>query len=138
MEAARSELPRFLVENVDAAMEKQLHAFIASQVKNRRRTKALLELIVTSQHDEELRAQLADNVKTVRDVTARILRQDVDDPDVDLTLATLWGLALLHLLLEDRRPDSVMDDILERFAERRVTSSNGRSPKSTERRARSR
>lgn len=130
VEAARSDVPRFVVENVDAAMEKQLHTFITNQVKNRRRTRALLDLVLTSQNDEERRGQLADNVKTLRDVTARVLRRDVDDPDVDLTLATLWGLALLHLVLEDRRPDAVMDGILERFAERRVAVPNARPPKS--------
>jgi AcrR family transcriptional regulator len=119
VEAARRDVPRFLAENVDAAMEKQLQAFIASQVKNRKRTRAFIGLVMTSEDDDGLRAQLADNLKTLREVTALVLRRDADDPDIDIALATLVGLAIMHLVLEGKRPDAVTDALLDRVAKLR-------------------
>src|SRR5262249_41784473 len=85
VEVLRDEVPAFFAENTAAAREKQATAFVPTLGKNRKGTRDIVGLVVTSEHDEGLRKQLADDVETSRKITARMMRRQVGDPDVDLT-----------------------------------------------------
>lgn len=76
--------------------------FALRLAKDRERTRMLLGLIVESESDETLARSVQTGASAVRGLLARFLDTTEDDPDVDLTLATLWGLGLMHFVFRDR------------------------------------
>lgn len=84
-------------------------------VKNRARMRMLLGLVVAAEEDPKLARDMAEVVDVVRSLLERVLGKDADPTDVELALATLWGIGLLHLVLEDTRPDEATDKLLKRL-----------------------
>jgi len=72
-----------------------LDAFVRDRALNRR----LLRLLVEADGDAELCEALSDTRTGLRHVTARALGRPEADPDVDVAMGTLLGLAMQHLLL---------------------------------------
>lgn len=102
---------------LDDAGRRRAMGFVAKLAKDRGRTRTLLGLLATTGEDEALRKQMASHAKNIRGLVARLVGRDVDDPEVDLALATLWGLGLSHLVFEDRTAAET-DRLIERFYER--------------------
>jgi len=90
-------------------------AFAGRLAKDRERTRMLLGLIVESENDPALREVIARHAQMVRALLAGALELPEDDPDVDLLLATLWGIGLQHFVFRTTRPDSRTDEILDRL-----------------------
>ena len=74
-------------------------------------------LMAATDEEPALRREMAGHVQTLRGLVARLVDKPVDDPEVDLALATLWGVGLLHFVLEDRTAAQT-DRLLAVFAER--------------------
>ncbi|MBX3191487.1 MAG: TetR family transcriptional regulator [Labilithrix sp.] len=102
---------------LDAAGRRQAMRFVARLAKDRARTRTVIGLVAAAEEDAALRRQMADHVKTLRGLVAKLVERDVRDPDVDLALATLWGIGLMHLVLEDRS-DAETQRLLDRFLTR--------------------
>jgi AcrR family transcriptional regulator len=83
--------------------------------KDRARTRVLLGLVIEADDDPTLRAVIAENVQSLRALVALGMRRSPDDPEVDLGLATLWGLGIQHFLLRDVRSDAYTDELLSRL-----------------------
>lgn len=90
-------------------------AFVAALVADRERTRLLLSLALRARRDRGLRDLLLRHVAEVRSLLAAGMGRRADDPDVDLTLATLWGLAIRHLLAEDTGADPETADLVHRL-----------------------
>lgn len=113
-----SDLPSTLrKEALGKAQEARAYAvgMAARVVKNRARMRMLLSLVVASEEDPKLARDMAEVVDVVRKLLERVLGKDADPVDVELALASLWGIGLLHLVLEDSRPDEETDKLLKRL-----------------------
>lgn len=113
-----SDLPQTLrKEALGKVQEGRAYAvgMAARVVKNRARMRMLLSLVVASEEDPKLARDMADTVDVVRKLLERVLGKDADPVDVELALASLWGIGLLHLVLEDSRPDAETDKLLKRL-----------------------
>lgn len=102
---------------IDAAGRKRAMAFVAKLAKDRVRTRTILGLLAAADEDAELRKQVAANAESVRGLVARLVDREVGDPEVDLALATLWGIGLMHLVF-DKRSNAETERLLERFLAR--------------------
>ena len=113
-----SDIPETLRKEAQGkAQEARAYAvgMAARVVKNRARMRMLLSLVVASEEDPKLARDVADMVDVIRKLLERVLGKDADPVDVELALATLWGIGLLHLVLEDARPDAETDKVLKRL-----------------------
>jgi len=99
----------------DATTRERVTAFVTFLCKDRERTRMLLSLTLQAERDDELRAILLEQVQQLRLLQALGAGRHVEDPDVDLGLAALWGIALQHLLFHGARPDSRTDQLVERL-----------------------
>jgi len=105
----------------DAPTRQRVLALVGFLVKDRARTRFLLGLLLEGEDDPGLRALLVEHAGLARHLAARALgqrRHDADpgaDLDVDLMLATLWGLAIQHLLFAGTRPADVTDQLISRM-----------------------
>lgn len=86
-------------------------------VKDRPRTRMLLALLVEAGDDPKLRDTMAGGFAELRKLVATSLDIDPDHPDAYITVATLWGLGLQHLLLEGKVDDAHTDALLRRLAD---------------------
>jgi AcrR family transcriptional regulator len=102
--------------DADAPMRERVMRLVSFIVKDRSRTRLMLALLLAAEEEPELRAVMADNARQVRALLARGMGRsaspDADDPEVDLALATLWGLGLQHLLLRGERDDDYTDRLV--------------------------
>ena len=96
---------------------KRAMSFVAKLAKDRERTRTIIGLMAATDEEPALRREMAGHVQTLRGLVARLVDKPVDDPEVDLALATLWGVGLLHFVLEDRTAAQT-DRLLAVFAER--------------------
>jgi DNA-binding transcriptional regulator YbjK len=90
-------------------------AIIGFLIKDRERTRMLLGLLVEAEEDPALRAVLIENFGQLRQLLARALERAADDPDVEIAIATLWGLGLQHLMWGDHRPEAATDRLVDRL-----------------------
>ena len=90
----------------------------AKLARNRGRTRMLLGLLVELEHEPGLRATMQEGFFQLRRAFSLVMGREEDDPDVDLAIATLWGLGLQHLLLEGQRSDAETERLFARLAER--------------------
>jgi DNA-binding transcriptional regulator YbjK len=90
-------------------------AMVAWIIKDRERTRMLLGLLVEAEEDAALRAVLLESFGQLRQLLARALHRAPEDPDVEIAIATLWGLGLQHLLWGEHRPEAATDRLVERL-----------------------
>lgn len=90
-------------------------AFVAKLAKDRTRTRTLVGLLAAMEEEPALRREIAGHVATLRKLVAALVGKPDSDPDVDLALATLWGVGLLHFVIEDRTAAET-DQLLAHFA----------------------
>lgn len=114
VELLRAELPAEIVPLF--SRRKAAMVFVRKLVKNRARTRTLLGLVVAADEDPALRKRLVDNAGRLRKLVAGFVDRDVEDSDVDIVLATLWGLGLMHLILDERDEETTVARV-ERFEE---------------------
>ncbi|MFO0626124.1 MAG: TetR family transcriptional regulator [Polyangiales bacterium] len=70
-------------------------------LEDRARTRMMLGLLVESEDDPALRTVLRENSGFLRGAAALALGRATDHADVDIVLATLWGLGIQQLFYED-------------------------------------
>lgn len=92
-------------------------AFAARLAKDRQRTRMLLGLLVEADADPTLAESLEQNAALVRKLVARFMSREEADADVDLALATLWGLGLQHLVFARTRSEQDTDRLVARLGE---------------------
>lgn len=117
VETLRRDLTGLVGPGDEAALRGRALGFVGRLVKDRARTRTMLGLVVNAQEDETLRKQLADNAVALRGLVATFMGLPAEDPDVDIVLATFWGVGLMHLVLEGRRTDADTDRVLGRLDE---------------------
>lgn len=109
------ELGPLLAKHAGATLREKFIAIASRVAKNRGRTRILLALVVEMEHDATLRTELAERVEGLRALFASIMQRKPGDPDVDLAVATAWGLGLQHLILEGRRSDAETERLFDRL-----------------------
>lgn len=102
---------------IDAAGRRSAMRFIGKTVKDRARSRTVIGLLAAADEEPALRSAMAARIQSLRALVAKLVDKPVTDPDVDLALATLWGIGILHLSLKDRSAAET-DRLLARFAER--------------------
>ncbi len=85
----------------DQAVRDRVRRLLRAQMEDRARTRMMLGLLVESQDEPALRAVLRENSGFHRGAAALALGRTADHPDVDIVLATLWGLGIQQLLYDD-------------------------------------
>ncbi len=126
VERLREELPSFagVMEGAEGARaklgaqgRKGVMTFVGKLVKDRHRTRAVVGLVAAADEEPALRREMAAHVQSLRRLVAGLVDKPVDDPEVDLALATLWGVGLLHFVLGDRTAAET-DRLLAHFTAR--------------------
>jgi AcrR family transcriptional regulator len=118
VELFRDDIPQGLLEELHGRADEvraKVLRFAGTVVKNRSRMRMILGLIVAAEEDPQLRERMAENVLLVRRVLGKLLGKSVKDPDVDLTMALLWGIGIQHLVLEGKQDELATDRLLERL-----------------------
>jgi AcrR family transcriptional regulator len=115
-EAARQEFARVMARaaHLDAAELRSLFfAHARTTMKDRRRTRVLITLLIESQEDPEVAQVLEERGAGQRAMAAMLLGRTPDDLDVDIVMGALQGIGLQHLI---RRVDTRrIDDIVARL-----------------------
>ncbi|APR79773.1 Putative transcriptional regulator [Minicystis rosea] len=90
---------------------------LKSTAKDSDRTRVLLSAVLASVENRELQEQLVQSASIVRLLIAGGMGAgyEADGEDVELILATLWGLGITHLVHRDLRPAERADALLERL-----------------------
>lgn len=121
VERLRDEVPSLPVlasgarASLGAAGRKRALSFAGKLAKDRGRTRTLIGLLAAAEEEPALRRAMAGHVDSLRKLVATLVDKPAGDPDVDLALATLWGIGLLHLVIEDRTAAET-DRLVARFA----------------------
>jgi AcrR family transcriptional regulator len=97
-----------------APLRLQALALVGFMVKDRARTRMLIGLLQEAQEDEAVHQLLMQRWQRVRALVAGGMGRDPEDPDVEIALATLWGLGIRHLLLGQ---DADTDRLVARLAD---------------------
>lgn len=118
-EAIARELQEFLgahaFPTADDGIRERVLALVTLLTKNRERTRMLLALMVEADDDPALKAVMIESVGFIRGLVALAMRRPLEDPDVDIALATFWGLGLQHLLLSEKRGEVYTDRLIARM-----------------------
>lgn len=85
----------------DQSVRERVLMLLRPLLEDRARTRMMLGLLVESEDDPALRAVLRENSGFIRGAAALALGRTVDHPDVDIVLATLWGLGIHQLVHDD-------------------------------------
>ncbi|MEW5742039.1 MAG: TetR/AcrR family transcriptional regulator [Myxococcota bacterium] len=108
---------RRLAEKVAGSERAVIEAVAINQVRtlirDKRRIRALLSLLVQGFEDPDILKTLEERGLTNRVFLASFLGRDPDDPDVELAFATLRGLAIQNLL--HRYDVKRVDELVARF-----------------------
>jgi AcrR family transcriptional regulator len=80
-------------------LAESLSAFTTTLIGDRRRTRTLIGLLVASEEDAELRAQMLEGVLALRAVMEQVIGVPPGDPAAAVLQATIWGLSVQHLLM---------------------------------------
>lgn len=99
------------------SVKRQGLALAGRLVKDRQRTRMLLGLLVEADAEPKIAASIEQNAALVRTLVAGLMGRGEDDADVDLALATLWGLGLQHLIFARTRSERETDRLVARFGE---------------------
>lgn len=116
-ELLAAEVAPLLSEAGSPGFEQRFLALGARLAQNRGRTRMLLGLLVEIEREPSVRAHLQEGFGQLRRAFGLAMGRKEDDPDIDLVIATLWGLGLQHLLLEGRRTDEETARLFHRLAE---------------------
>jgi AcrR family transcriptional regulator len=91
--------------------------FVKSLAADRERTRMLLGLLVEADEEPELRRAMNEGARFARSTLAHVVDRSPDDPQVELLLATLWGLGIQHYLRGDSEESSAhLDTMLEQVS----------------------
>ena len=121
LDLALADLVRFLggkdfARAGDDARDRAL-AVVSHLVENEARSRILVGLLVEADGDETLRQTLLAKWGELFPVVAAFFGRTVDDPDVDLLLAALWGIGIQKLLLGPRRTRAQTERLLGRLVD---------------------
>lgn len=105
VESVGAEVLALVQDTGDEDRGRLLNAFTTAVVGNRQRARTLIGLLIASEELPELREQLVQGVLGLRSVMAQLLGVPEGDPAATILQATLWGLAIQHLLLEGRQSE---------------------------------
>lgn len=105
-----------------------LRALTTAVIGDRKRTRILIGLLMASEEDKKLRRQLQDGILGLRQVMAHALGSKPGDRAPAMLQATLWGLALQHLLLDGQTDAELAADIAHTASHFRF---EGLAPKAT-------
>lgn len=112
-------LRAFYGESAGAAPTQTVRGRVLSLLRplleDRARTRMLLGLLVESGDDPELQKVIRENTGFLRGTVALAMGRPVEDPDVDIVLAALWGLGIQQLVLGETRDAAQSERILERL-----------------------
>lgn len=106
---------KFSAERGDVPLRRRVADLASVLIKDKQRTRMLLGIIVEADTDPALREGLLRGVTFTKNVLARVLERQVDDPDVEIALALFLGLGLLNLAHAGTRSDSQTDAMLDRL-----------------------
>jgi AcrR family transcriptional regulator len=114
----RAELAAFFASagwpGADATTRERVTALVSFLVGDRERTRLLLTLALKGRDDPELHALTVSHARSVRELLARGMG-DRSTEEIDLALATLWGIALQHVVFEGERDDDYTEALVRRF-----------------------
>ncbi len=102
-------------ERTEVPLRRRVANLATVLIKDRQRTRMLLGLVVEADTDPALREGLLRGVTFTKNVLARVLERQVDDPDVEIALALFLGLGLLNLAQDGVRADAQTDALLDRL-----------------------
>jgi AcrR family transcriptional regulator len=114
-ERARGEIVRLVARSArldEAERHELFFAQIRAVMKDKKRTRILLGLIIEAQQDPELAGLLIERAMGPRVVVAALMNRAPDDLDVEIALATLRGIGLHNLIENDPKHT---DLLIERF-----------------------
>jgi AcrR family transcriptional regulator len=111
------EVARLMASGSSEAIAEALIELTRGLVKNRRRTRILIGLLVASEEDKALRKQLVESVLAVRSVVEQVLGLPEAHPHAALLEAVLLGVGVQHLLLEGHPREAQTDQLLATIAE---------------------
>src|SRR6185295_7440530 len=100
----------------DASTRSKALALLGFLIKDRQRTRFLLGLILEAEEDPKLKELMIANAGQAKALLSMGLGGKVDGPDLDLVMATLWGLGIQHLLFADARSDDYTDKLIARLS----------------------
>lgn len=101
----------------DQSVRDRVRLLLRSLLEDRSRTRMMLGLLVESEDDPALRAVLRENTGFVRGAAALALGRATDHPDIDIVLATLWGLGIQQLFYDDETAQARTERILRRLGD---------------------
>lgn len=101
----------------DQSVRARVNALLRPLLEDRARTRMLLGLLMESEDDAALRRVLQENSGFLRGAVALALGRGVDDADVDIVLATLWGLGLQQLLYGEEGATERMERVMQRLGD---------------------
>jgi AcrR family transcriptional regulator len=110
------EVGRLVASSSSETLPQALTEFTTDLVKNRKRTRILLGLLVASEEDRSLRKQLVESVLAVRGVVEQLLGVPQGHPHAALLEAVLLGVGLQHLVLEGHPREEQTDELLALIA----------------------
>ncbi len=111
------DVTRVIASTPTEDVPRALAELTAGLVKNRRRTRILVGLLVASEGDRSLRKQLVEGVLAVRSVVEQVLGLPERHPHAALLEAVLLGLGVQHLLFEGHPREADTDALLSALAE---------------------
>lgn len=101
--------------STDEALRDRIQAVVRALTKDRARTRMMLGLLIEADDDPALAQVMIANAGFIRGLVALAMRRPADAPDIDLGLATLWGIGLLHFLLGPSRGEGPTDAAVARL-----------------------
>ena len=114
VESAGAEILRLLAGSAGNDLSAMLLAFAEQQIGDVRHVRTLLGLLIASEEDAELKAQMVAAVGRLRAVVGHAMGLEPGHIDATLMQATLWGLGLNTLLMP---PEHSPRDLVRRAAE---------------------
>jgi AcrR family transcriptional regulator len=97
-----------------SAMREGLHDVIAAIVRDHERTRMLMALMIEAERDPAIRPVMAQQAASMRALMAYWLNRPASDPEVQLSLGLLWGLAVEQLVWQETRGTDESDTLVHR------------------------
>lgn len=92
-------------------------AVVGHLVQDASRSRVLVGLLVEAEGDDVLRQELLSKWREMRPVVASFFTREMDEADVDLLFAMLWGIGLQKLLLGPQRTRAHTETLLGRMVD---------------------
>lgn len=99
----------------DQSTRSRVLAMLRPLLEDRTRTRMLLGLLVEAEDDPELQKVLRENGGFLRGTVAVSMGRSLDDVDVDIMLAALWGIGLHQLVFGGEGSGARTEAILVRL-----------------------